>query len=84
MNQESHHFAQNDINARLIRMGSEIAAYFHAYPEDKAVEAIASHINHFWTPKMREDFLAAAAEPGQVLPPLLAAAREGIKRKKIK
>ncbi len=45
--------------------------------------SIAGHINKFWTPKMREDFLAAAAEPGQGLPPLVTAAREKIKRRKI-
>jgi formate dehydrogenase subunit delta len=73
----------NDNKAKLIRMASEIAAYFHAYPEDKAAEAIASHINHFWTPKMREEFLVAADEPGTVLPPLVQAARGAVKRKKI-
>jgi formate dehydrogenase subunit delta len=84
MNQDSHHFANDDNKARLLRMAQEIADYFHAYPQEKAVESIASHINHFWTPNMREDFLAAADAPGQALTPLLQAARGGIKRKKIK
>jgi formate dehydrogenase subunit delta len=83
MIQDSQMLEHNDNKAKLIRMASEIAAYFHAYPEDKAVEAIASHINHFWTPKMREEFVAAVDEPGTPLPPLVAAARGGIKRKKI-
>jgi formate dehydrogenase subunit delta len=73
----------HDNKAKLIRMAREIAEYFHAYPQDKAVASIAEHINHFWTPKMREDFLAAASEPGISLPPLVEAARGGIKRKKI-
>jgi len=84
MNQEAHLFARDENKAKLIRMAREIADYFRAYPQDKAVPAIAEHINHFWTPKMREDFLAAAAEPGQVLPPLVDAARAGIKRKQAK
>jgi formate dehydrogenase subunit delta len=83
MNQDTHIFA-HDNNAKLIRMAQEIADYFHAYPQERAVESIASHINHFWTPKMREDFLAAAEAPGQTLTPLLQAARSGIKRKKLK
>ncbi|MCI4679703.1 formate dehydrogenase subunit delta [Rhodoblastus acidophilus] len=84
MNQDTHTFAHDENQARLIRMAKEIADYFRVYPEEKAVESIASHINHFWTPKMREDFLAAASEPGQALPPLVAAAREKIARKKAK
>ncbi len=67
----------------LIRKAEEIADYFKAYPEERAVPAIADHINHFWTPKMREEFLAAAAEPGRVLPPLVAAARDKIKRRSV-
>ncbi|MDI9849375.1 formate dehydrogenase subunit delta [Rhodoblastus sp. 17X3] len=84
MNQDTHIFAHEDNGAKLIHMAQEIADYFHAYPQERAVESIASHINHFWTPKMREDFLAAADAPGQTLTPLLQAARGGIKRKKIK
>jgi formate dehydrogenase subunit delta len=84
MNQETHNFAHADNQAKLIRMAREIADYFKAYPEEKAAAAVADHINHFWTPKMREDFLAAADEPGRTLPPLVAAARNKIKRKKLK
>jgi formate dehydrogenase subunit delta len=84
MNQEAHMLDHNDNGAKLVRMAREIADYFHAYPEETAVKGIASHINKFWTPKMREEFLAAAEEPGQVLPPFLLAAKAAIKRKKIK
>jgi formate dehydrogenase subunit delta len=69
---------------KLIRMATEIADYFKAYPETKAAEEIASHINHFWTPKMREDFIAAASAPEYRLSPLLLAASERIKLKKAK
>ncbi len=67
---------------KLIRMATEIADYFKAYPETKAVQEIANHINHFWTPKMREDFIAAASAPQYRLTPLLLAACQSIKRKK--
>lgn len=69
--------------AKLIRMATEIADFFKFYPEDKAIAAIANHINRYWTPKMREEFLAASGQPGQKLPPLLEATRGAIKRKKI-
>jgi formate dehydrogenase subunit delta len=84
MNHDTQLFAHSDNKAKLVLMAQEIADYFHAYPMEQAAESIASHINHFWTPKMREDFLAATNEPGQVLSPFLRAALDGIKRKKIK
>ena len=67
---------------KLIRMAQEIANFFKMYPEARAIDGIATHINKFWTPNMREAFLAASAEPEYRLPPLLMAAREKIKRKK--
>ena len=69
---------------KLIRMASEIADYFKAYPETQAVEEIANHINHFWTPNMRDDFIAAASAPEHRLPPLLMATIKSIKPKKAK
>lgn len=84
MMQDSQLIDHQDNGAKLIRMAQEIADYFHAYPPETASESIANHINHFWTPKMREEFLAAANEPGRVLTPLLQAAKDGIKRKKMK
>jgi formate dehydrogenase subunit delta len=67
---------------KLIRMATEIADYFKSYPETKAAEEIANHINHFWTPKMREDFIAAASSPEYRLPPLLMVASQSVKPKK--
>ena len=46
----------------LIRMANQIAANFHAYPEDEALEAIANHLRQFWEPRMRADLQAAVAE----------------------
>ncbi len=43
---------------RLARMAEQIAAAFHALPEEQAVAAIAAHINQFWAPPMRRDLLA--------------------------
>jgi formate dehydrogenase subunit delta len=44
--------------ARLARMAGQIAAVFHALPEEQAVAATAAHINQFWAPAMRRDLLA--------------------------
>jgi formate dehydrogenase subunit delta len=67
---------------KLIRMAVEIADFFKSYPDERAAREIAEHINHFWTPKMREAFLAAAKEPEQRLSPLLMAASLKIKPRK--
>jgi formate dehydrogenase subunit delta len=70
----------HDTDAKLLRMAGQIADYYKVYGE-KAPEAIAGHINKFWTPKMREEFLAAAI--GRRLePPGLEAARALVKRRK--
>ncbi len=63
-----------DQPAKLARMAGQIADFFAAYPEDKAVPAIAEHINQFWTPRMRAE-LARAFPPGTPgLHPLVAQA----------
>lgn len=82
MNIESSHFPDAEGPGKLIRMAQEIARYFCSYPDEKAAAAIAEHINHFWTPKMREEFLAALDEPGRQAAPLLLATRGLIKRRK--
>ena len=42
---------------KLVYMANQIADFFRAQGEGKAVPAIADHINKFWDPVMREDFL---------------------------
>jgi len=74
----------DDPGEKLIRMAREIADFFKAYPEDKAAALIAHHINRYWTPKMRRQFLAAIETPGRSFPPLLLAAKTGIKRSDVK
>lgn len=67
---------------KLIRMAAEIADFFKSYPDERAAHDIAEHINRYWTPKMREAFLAAAQQPEHRLTPLLMAASQGIKARK--
>jgi len=48
---------------KLVYMANQIADFFRAQGEAKAVPAIADHINKFWDPVMREDFLRLAQSP---------------------
>ncbi len=67
--------------AKLARMAGQIAAYFHALPDDEAAAAIAGHINQFWAPPMRRDLLAhfggeaGRAEPASLDPRVRRALR---------
>ena len=45
---------------RLIYMANQIAAFFAAQGETRAVAGIADHIEKFWTPRMRHDLIALA------------------------
>jgi formate dehydrogenase subunit delta len=60
--------------AKLARMAGQMADFFRAYPEEQAVASIASHINQFWSRKMREDFVADFHEASPDLNPLVAKA----------
>ena len=68
---------------KLIHMAGQIADFYAAYPATEAAASVAKHINQFWTPKMREQFLDATAQAGAELHPLLQEARTQIKRRKI-
>jgi formate dehydrogenase subunit delta len=64
---------------KMIAMANQIAMYFHSYPEDRAVEGVATHIKKFWSPNMRERLrteVAASAEGVDVLV-LAAIEKEG-------
>ncbi|MDT1061517.1 formate dehydrogenase subunit delta [Paracoccus sp. CPCC 101403] len=42
---------------KLIRMATQMAQFFESQPGGGAAEAVAAHINAFWTPRMRQDFV---------------------------
>jgi formate dehydrogenase subunit delta len=48
---------------KLVYMANQIADFFKAQGEAKAVPAIAEHLNKFWDPQMREDFMRTAKSP---------------------
>lgn len=42
---------------KLIRMANQMADFFRNQPDMPAPEAVAHHINLFWTYRMREEFI---------------------------
>lgn len=63
--------------ADLIRMANDIAANLAAYPESEAIAGVAHHIRDFWSPRMRQRFVALVESGGEGLAPLaLAAGRD--------
>jgi len=43
---------------KLVKMANEIAAFFHAEPDQTvAIEAVASHLKRFWDPRMRRELV---------------------------
>jgi formate dehydrogenase subunit delta len=43
---------------KLAYMANQIGKFFAHQPHDKAVAAVANHIDKFWDPRMRRDILA--------------------------
>jgi formate dehydrogenase subunit delta len=62
-------------------MANQIALFFAAQGETKAVPAIADHIRKFWDPEMRREFLTLADKPETTLNPLTRKAVDVLKVK---
>ncbi len=59
---------------KLVMMANQIAQFFAAQGELRAVPQIAAHINSFWDPRMRARIRAYHANGGTALNPLALAA----------
>jgi formate dehydrogenase subunit delta len=66
---------------KLVAMANQIATFFDTQPGD-AAKGIASHINEFWEPRMREGLLTHAAATTADLSPSVIAALPHIRRAK--
>jgi formate dehydrogenase subunit delta len=64
---------------KLVMMANQIAAFFAAQGEARAVPQIADHIEKFWDPRMRRTILAHVAAGGAGLDPLAKAAIAGLR-----
>lgn len=58
---------------KLVMMANQIAKFFEAQGEVRAVPQIASHIQQFWDPRMRREILAHVEQGGAGLAPLALA-----------
>ena len=43
-------------NADIVRMANQIADFFKSYGAEEAKKEIATHINNYWDPRLREQF----------------------------
>lgn len=64
---------------KLVMMANQIAAFFAAQGEERAVPQIAKHIENFWDPRMRRKISAHVAAGGAGLNPLTRAALATLK-----
>ena len=65
---------------KLVYMANQIARFFESQPHDAAVKGVAAHINDFWEPRMRRQFLALVAQGGHGLRPMVIEAADLIRR----
>lgn len=67
-------------NERMIHKANQIAAFFEAYPQERAVAGVAEHINKFWTPPMRKQLHEYITQDGgEGLHDLVIAAQEQVR-----
>jgi len=62
---------------KLAYMANQIGRFFAHQPRDKAVAAIADHVQKFWDPRMRREMLAHLN--AVQLDPLVREAMESLK-----
>jgi len=61
-------------NSDLIRMANQMATFFKAYGPEEAKKEIATHLNNFWDPSMRKQFLAYVETGGKDVDALVISA----------
>jgi formate dehydrogenase subunit delta len=64
---------------KMIRKANQIASFFQAYPEQKAIEGVAEHLNKFWTLDMRMQLKDYISLKGDGLNNLVIKASQNIK-----
>ncbi len=64
----------------IVRMANQIAAFFKSYGPDEAAKEVATHINNYWEPRMREHFFKVLSTNGNEFNPLVVAAAALIRK----
>lgn len=52
---------------KMVYMANQIATFFVSQPGTDQADRVAAHINDFWEPRMREQFLTHVAAGGEGL-----------------
>jgi len=65
---------------KLVYMANQIAKFFAAQGEARAVAGVANHLNQFWDPEMRRELLAHAAKDDSGLHAFVKAALPEVKQ----
>ncbi len=60
---------------KIVHMANQIAVFFVTQGEARAKTGLADHINSFWEPRMRSQFLAMLDSGDAGFHPLVLAAR---------
>jgi len=72
--------APHDPLPKLVYMANQIAKFMESKPHDEGVAGLASHINDFWEPRMRNHLFQVLDAGGAGLRPLVIDAAPRIKR----
>ncbi len=65
---------------KIIRMANQIAQFMESKPHAEGLAGLASHINDFWEPRMRNQLFEVLDRGGDGLRPLVVEAAGLIKR----
>lgn len=65
---------------KLVRMANQIATFFLSQPQEIRAEGVATHINKFWEPRMRQHLFEHLEGGGEGLLPLVIEAAALIRR----
>ena len=64
---------------KLVMMANQIAKFFAAQGEERAVPQITAHIEKFWDPRMRRGIIEHIGKGGAGLDPLTLKALKALK-----
>lgn len=71
---------RHGVHAKLIRMANQIAVFFDSQRAEDGPPGVATHINKFWDPRMRQALFAHLDSGGAGLHPLVLEATKMIRR----
>lgn len=63
----------------LVRMANDIANFFRAQGEERAITGIANHVRLFWEPRMKKQIFEHIERGGEGLKPLTLKALQKLK-----